>query len=100
LSFCNQLHVIHGGASGADECAGTICAELGIPFTVYPADWQKHGSSAGFIRNERMLREGRPHAILPFPGGSGTGHMIQLAHAAGIHHVQPGQQITGQTLYN
>ncbi len=84
LSVCQDLHVIHGGAKGADECAGVVCEELAIPYTVYPADWQKHGKSAGHIRNELMLMQGKPHVVMPFPGGKGTGHMVMLAHKAGV----------------
>lgn len=80
-----RLHVIHGNAQGADSLAHSVCMEYGIPVTPYPADWDKYGNAAGPIRNEVMLRDGKPHGILPFPGGTGTKHMISIAYEAGVH---------------
>ncbi len=50
----------------------------------FPADWEKHGKSAGPIRNQQMLKEGKPNLVIAFPGGKGTAHMVSIAKKAGV----------------
>ena len=76
--------VIHGAARGADSLGATWAKARGIPERAYPADWSKHGKSAGFRRNELMLADGKPDLVVAFPGGKGTAHMVGLAQTAGI----------------
>jgi hypothetical protein len=76
--------IIHGGANGADTMAGCWAEKYNIPVTVFPAEWRKYGRRAGPLRNEQMLREGKPEFVVAFPGGRGTAHMVGLAKAAGI----------------
>jgi hypothetical protein len=61
-----------------------------IEVEVYRADWAKHGRSAGPIRNQRMLSDGKPDKVMAFPGGRGTRGMIALARAAGVEVLEPG----------
>ena len=76
--------VIHGGARGADSLAGQAAEELGIPVEVYPADWKTHGKKAGLIRNQQMIDEGKPDAVVAFHGGRGTADMLRRAKEAGL----------------
>lgn len=71
--------VIHGGARGADRMAAIWARERGLLAIQFLADWRRHGIAAGPCRNQRMLDEGRPDAVLAFPGGAGTGDMIRRA---------------------
>jgi YspA, cpYpsA-related SLOG family len=71
--------VITGGAAGADTIAHDFAVGMGCPTLVFPADWQKHGRSAGPIRNRAMLSEGKPDLVLAFPGGAGTDDMVKRA---------------------
>jgi len=50
----------------------------------YPALWEVHGKSAGFIRNKLMLEDGQPELVIAFPGGRGTSNMVSLAESAGV----------------
>jgi hypothetical protein len=84
-------HLIHGAARGADSLAAAWAQSRGIPALAFPADWRKDGRAAGFVRNARMLREGRPELVVAFPGGTGTAHMVRLARAAGV----PVREIAG-----
>jgi len=61
----------------------------GIPAIAFPADWNKDGKAAGFVRNARMLRDGRPELVVAFPGGKGTAHMVKLARDAGVAVLEP-----------
>lgn len=76
--------IIHGAARGADTLADNWAKEHGLTVEAYPADWDKYGKRAGFIRNSQMLKEGKPDRVIAFPGGKGTEMMINLAHAAKV----------------
>lgn len=76
--------IIHGDAIGVDRAAGAWARLRGVECLTWPADWGRLGHRAGPVRNARMLAEGRPDAVLGFPGGVGTAHMLALARAAGV----------------
>jgi hypothetical protein len=80
----NVTRLIHGAARGADSLGSAWARSRGIPAIAFPADWNKDGKAAGFVRNARMLREGGPDLVVAFPGGRGTAHMVSLAKAAGV----------------
>lgn len=72
----------HGACRGADTWAAASAKAMGLVVEAWPADWDKHGRSAGPIRNRSMLSGTRdtPHAqrialvdlLLTFPGGDDT----------------------------
>lgn len=78
--------IIQGMAKGADLQARKIAVKNSWPVEDYPADWQRYGRAAGFIRNQQMLDEGKPDLVLAFWDGKskGTLHMIDAAKKAGI----------------
>jgi len=48
--------IISGGANGADSLAKKYARQhLNIKYTEFPADWNKHGKAAGFIRNQQIV---------------------------------------------
>ncbi len=71
--------VVHGAATGADSLAGEWARSRNIEERRYPADWQKYGKRAGYLRNEEMLSKEKPDVIIAFPGGRGTDNMVQIA---------------------
>lgn len=75
--------IIHGAARGADTLGGKVADNLNIPTEIYPAQWNKHGRSAGPIRNVEMLTEGRPDIVLAFHpnivNSKGTKHMVKIS---------------------
>lgn len=79
-----NIHIIHGGAKGADSLADDFAVVNWTGLTVFPAEWDKYGQAAGAIRNKQMLVEGKPDIVIAFPGGRGTAHMCQIAKRAGI----------------
>ena len=80
--------IIQGGARGADQLAYEWAAYRGIPTQQFDADWDRHGKSAGMLRNQRMLSEGRPDLVVAFPGKAGTDDMVRRAKAAGVPVIQ------------
>ena len=84
-----QVTVIEGDARGADRLAGQVARERGWRLERYPADWTREGRAAGFRRNARMLREGRPDLVVAFTVGPladsrGTADMVRRVRAAGV----------------
>jgi hypothetical protein len=71
--------IVCGGAPGADPIALSWAIKYGVRCDVYPADWHKHGKSAGPIRNKQMLEDAKPDMVIAFPGGKGTANMTSLA---------------------
>lgn len=48
--------IISGGARGVDKIGEQIAKEFNIPFTIFNADWEQFGKSAGYIRNTQMAQ--------------------------------------------
>lgn len=88
LNAFHQKHgidlLIHGAARGADLMAEEWAKKRQIPYVGVPAQWGKHGRKAGPIRNKEMLETWIPDAVIAFPGGTGTSHMVGLAAEASI----------------
>lgn len=79
--------LIHGGATGADQAAaewGHRASADGVKVIAFPANWRKYGKRAGHLRNQRMLAEGKPDAVIAFAGGRGTADMVARAEKAGV----------------
>lgn len=76
--------VIHGSAKGADSYADFWARFKKIEVEAYPAEWDRWGKTAGVIRNQKMLDEGKPDAVFAFGYGRGTDDMVQRAQAAGL----------------
>jgi len=77
--------VIHGCASGADTFAEQWASQKdGCTAYGVPADWKKHGSRAGPVRNRLMLEYGKPELVIAFEGGAGTRDMTSAATAAEV----------------
>lgn len=86
LNALDITEIIHGAARGADALAGRFGRERNIPQNAFPAQWVKHGRSAGPLRNIQMVVEGKPSLVVAFPtsGSRGTLHCIETARKHGI----------------
>jgi hypothetical protein len=82
---------------GADWLSDWIARQWGWRIERHPADWQREGRQAGFLRNTRMVSLGAdlcpafiapcadPRCRRPQPHGShGASHCADLAERAGI----------------
>lgn len=81
-NFLPVVKVISGMARGADTLAVDWAIINWCSWEEYPANWNKYGKSAGYIRNKQMLDEGKPDLVVAFPGGKGTKNMVELAKKA------------------
>lgn len=76
----DDILLISGNARGADQVPYQMS---GYTVEGFPAEWDKYGKSAGYIRNQEMAERGT-HLIAYWDGKSkGTGHMISLARENG-----------------
>lgn len=81
----NQIEIteiVSGCASGADRGGEEYAAHKQIPLKKFPANWIKHGRSAGPIRNREMAQYA--DGVVLFKGGRGTDSMKREAEKAGI----------------
>lgn len=80
--------IITGGARGADFWAHMWASHNKKEVKIYEADWDKHGKSAGMIRNREMLRYAHPEVVIAFPGERGTADMVKISKKAGVEVVE------------
>ena len=80
----SEITVVCGMAKGADLLGKRYAQENNFPCTEFPANWEKYGRGAGYIRNEEMAKNA--DALIAFWDGKskGTGHMINLAEKYGL----------------
>lgn len=76
--------VLSGNARGADRLGEMWAYEKGVPCECFPADWNKHGKSAGYIRNAQMADKAEALIALWDGKSHGTKHMIALAKQKGL----------------
>lgn len=80
----HKIVVLCGEAKGADTLGKVYAHKQGFSVASFPANWTKHGKSAGHIRNAEM-RDAGADALIAFWNGKspGTENMIQLMQKAG-----------------
>ena len=76
--------VVSGTALGGDKLGEQWAENHGVPIARFPADWDKHGKSAGYRRNEEMARNADALIALWDGESRGTAHMIGIAKKAGL----------------
>lgn len=71
----HKIVIVSGCARGADTLGMRYASENIFDVDKYPADWDKYGKKAGYMRNVEMA------ALIAFWDGKskGTKHMIDIA---------------------
>lgn len=79
LNSQKDIEIVSGNANGADKLGERYAREKGYTLKQFPANWDKYGKGAGYIRNKEMAEYA--DALIAFWDGSskGTKHMIDLA---------------------
>jgi len=75
----DPITVISGHAPGADSLGERWAVEHHLDLEIYPADWDRHGRSAGPIRNRQMAEVATHLIAFLAPGSRGTRSMISIA---------------------
>lgn len=84
LSSPLNIEIVSGGARGIDTLAESFAELWKISFKKFPANWDKYGKSAGYIRNVEMA-DYADVLIAVWDGKSkGTSHMIDIAKKKGL----------------
>ncbi len=74
----NARLVVSGGARGADMMGEEWAKKHGIDTLIFPADWDRYGKAAGYIRNEDIIKNS-DQVVAFWDGASrGTQHSISL----------------------
>ena len=75
----HKIVIISGCARGADTLGLRYASENAFDVEEYPADWDKYGKKAGYMRNVEMAKNA--DALIAFWDGKskGTKHMIDIA---------------------
>lgn len=90
--YGEALVIIEGGCpTGADRLARLWAKLNHVELITEKADWDKHGTAAGPIRNSKMVTEYQPSVVLAFPGNDGTADCVRKAERAGIRVIKVGE---------
>ena len=75
----HKIVIVSGCARGADTLGLRYASENAFDAEEYPADWDKYGKKAGYMRNVEMAENA--NALIAFWDGKskGTKHMIDIA---------------------
>ena len=75
----HKIVIISGCARGADTLGLRYASENAFDVEEYPAEWDKYGKKAGYVRNVKMAENA--DALIAFWDGKskGTKHMIDIA---------------------
>lgn len=76
-----EFEIVSGGARGADKLGEIYALDRGYSVKRFPANWDKHGKSAGFRRNAEMSEYGDILIAFWDNRSRGTKNMIDLANA-------------------
>lgn len=76
--------LISGCAKGVDTLGEYYAQLRDIPIKKFPADWQRHGRKAGYIRNMEMAKHADALIAVWDGQSSGTVHMINVAKERGL----------------
>lgn len=84
----SPVEIVCGKAKGADTLGELLALTYNLKLAYFPADWDKLGKRAGYIRNKEMAlyaKEDYGTLIAFWDGKSkGTKHMIDLATKEGL----------------
>lgn len=80
----DDIFIVCGQARGADTLGEQYGKDHGYAVNYFPAQWNRYGKSAGYIRNTEMAKNA--DALVAFWDGRslGTKHMIATAEQLGL----------------
>ena len=85
LDDINKIKIISGTARGADQLVERFAKQFKLEVVKFPADWNRFGKRAGYIRNEEMakysVKDDNYGMLVAFWDGKskGTKNMIDAA---------------------
>lgn len=81
------VEIVSGHCRGADILGEEYARKNNIPLITFPADWNKYGKRAGYIRNKQMAEYAQKDngILVAFPMGESRGTMMMIAIAKAYH---------------
>lgn len=83
----DEVTIIEGGAKGVDSLARLYAIERKIPYEEHPADWDKNGRAAGYVRNVEMVKEADVALIIWDGKSKGTAHAMKICEKKGVKYL-------------
>lgn len=71
--------VISGTAGGVDRMGEQYAKDNNLPLERFPADWNKYGKRAGYLRNRQMAEHADALIAIHQDNSKGTANMIEEA---------------------
>lgn len=81
FSNLDLSEVVSGTARGVDRLGERYGHESEVPVKQFPADWDKYGKRAGYVRNEQMAEYADALVAIWDGESRGTKNMIELMEA-------------------
>jgi hypothetical protein len=79
----SDVTIVSGGARGADALGREFAQKHSAQYLEFPADWEKFGKRAGFVRNADIVKNSDFVVALWDGQSRGTGNSLELAQQAG-----------------
>ncbi len=79
-----DLEIVSGLAKGPDSFGKEWAEANGVKCHEFPANWNKFGKRAGYLRNEEMAEFGTAVLVFWDSVSKGTEHMINLGRKYGL----------------
>ena len=74
-----EIEIVSGNARGADKLGERYAKEHNLPVKLFPANWDKYGKRAGYLRNQEMANYSDMLIAFWDEKSKGTKHMIDIA---------------------
>ena len=79
-----EIEIVSGNARGADKLGERYAKEHNLPVRLFPANWDKYGKRAGYLRNQEMANYADVLIAFWDEKSKGTKHMIDIAKKQGL----------------
>ena len=80
----HTIQIVSGTANGADRLSERYAQSHDYQVNRFPADWNRYGKRAGYLRNEQMAENADALVALWDGQSRGTKHMIDIAEHLGL----------------
>lgn len=74
-----QVVILSGHAKGADLLGEKFAQENNLPVELYPAQWDKYGKRAGYLRNKDMADKGNAAIIFLSRSAQNKGSLMMAS---------------------
>lgn len=82
--FDKITEIVSGNCRGVDKAGEDFAINHGYRLTTFPANWQKYGKRAGYIRNTAMANYADALIVVWNGKSKGTKMMIDIARKKGL----------------